>query len=144
MKRHKPTADEGMQSLRDHVLRIALEARSKYGPDFELDTMLKLMQDEKIVRYPVRLSFENAGLQQGEFGFIQQIGDHPREGFILFIHPYFRHNAAALPLLIAYQLPVVNYGDIVSHVEAELFGAALLGLKIEDYYQQICTLADSI
>jgi hypothetical protein len=38
----------------------------------------------------------------------------------------------------------VNYGEIVSHEEAELFGATLLGMDVEEYYRALCDLADGV
>ena len=49
-----------------------------------------------------------------------------------------------IPLLIAYYIPSVNYGDVVSHVEAELFGATLLSLDVDEYYKILCSVADSV
>ena len=40
--------------------------------------------------------------------------------------------------------PGINYGDIATHEEAELFGATLLGLDQEHYYATLCKLADSL
>ncbi len=47
-------------------------------------------------------------------------------------------------LLIAYHIPVINYGTIVEALDAELFGATLLGLEVEAYYQALCELADAL
>jgi len=45
---------------------------------------------------------------------------------------------------VLYQLVVVNYGEFASADDAEIFGAAVLGLSKEDYYQGVCELADQI
>jgi hypothetical protein len=39
---------------------------------------------------------------------------------------------------------VINYGSIVETPEAELYGATLLGLEVEAYYQALCELADAM
>jgi hypothetical protein len=49
-----------------------------------------------------------------------------------------------IPLLIAYYIPSVNYGDVASHVEAELFGSTLLGIDVEEYYTVLCSVADTV
>ncbi len=48
------------------------------------------------------------------------------------------------PLLIAYHIPVINYGSIVEPADAELYGATLLGLEVEAYYQALCELTDAM
>ena len=143
-KRHQPTVDEGMQSLRAHVVQTALAARAAHGPDIDLEATLRLLKDGRFVRYPVRVTYDADALGDDEFAWMRQDDEHPRDGFTLIIHPRFAERRRILPLLIAYHLVVVNYGEIVTHEEAELFGATLLGLDQEDYYQTLCLAADSV
>lgn len=49
-----------------------------------------------------------------------------------------------VPLLVLYQLVLVNYGEFASAEDAECFGAAALGMAREEYYQGLCELADQI
>jgi hypothetical protein len=44
--------------------------------------------------------------------------------------------------LVLYQLVVVNYGEFASSDDAEIFGAAALGISREMYYQALCQMAD--
>ena len=134
----------GQQSLRDHIITKTHEARQAYGPQFDYPTILELLKDSRFVRYPVRLEFGHEALQPGEFAYMQQVAEHPKDGFVLSIHPFFQDRKDTLPLLIAYHLVLVNYGDIASHEEAELFGANLLGMDVEEYYRQLCQWADRI
>jgi hypothetical protein len=60
------------------------------------------------------------------------------------VHPHYEHHTDVLPLLITYHLVSVNYGDIATHEEAELYGATLLGLPVEEYYRRLCELADAV
>lgn len=144
MKRFEPTVEYGQESLRGHVLDKALEARAALGPEIGYAQILELLADGRFVRYPVSLVFDSAPLQSGEFGWAQPVGEHPSEGFRMVIHPAFQEQQQALPLLIAYHLVVINYGEIVTNEEAELYGAALNGLEVEDYYQRLCALADQL
>jgi hypothetical protein len=96
------------------------------------------------VRFPTALAFDAARLQPGEFAWAAPRGERPAQGFTLFVHPHFEQRPEALPALIAYHVPSINYLDVVTGREAELFGAALLGLEIDDYYQRICALADEL
>lgn len=137
-----PTAADGQRSLRDHVREKALEARAKFGGSIDRDAIFRLLDDRTAVRYPVGVRFDAGLLHSGEFAFLESLGQHPSDGFCLFIHPRFEHAAEVLPLLIAYYIPSVNYGDVATHVEAELYGATLLGLDVEDYYRRLCAAAD--
>ena len=79
-----------------------------------------------------------------EFAVLEPLGDHPRDGFCLSIHPALAGDDELLPLLIAYYIPSVNYGDVAGHTEAELFGSTLLGLDTEAYYRVLCAVADAM
>ncbi len=142
--RHKPTEAEAKQSLQDHVGQKAYDAREAYSHHIDASSILDLLTDSRFVRYPVAIKFNADYLQQGEFAYMDPNGGHPEEGFTLYIHPFFEQQLDALPLLIAYHLVCVNYGDIATSAEAEIFGATLLGMETETYYQKLCQLADSI
>lgn len=139
---HTPTAADGQQSLRDHVRAKALEARAKLAGRVDRAAILRLLEDRTAVRYPIGVRFDAAPLRPGEFAFLEALGDHPADGFCLFIDPEFAAADELLPLLIAYYIPSVNYGDVATHVEAELYGATLLALDAEEYYQRLCAAAD--
>ncbi len=138
-----PTAREAQQSLRDHVQSKAAEARLKFGGRVDRRAILKLLEDRSVVRYPLGVRFDSQPLQPGEFACLEALGGVPADGFCLYIHPMFDPVDDLIPLLIAYYIPSVNYGDVVSHVEAELFGATLLNLDVEEYYKILCSVADS-
>ncbi|MFQ5501302.1 MAG: hypothetical protein ACE5EQ_03255 [Phycisphaerae bacterium] len=142
--RHIPNEEDGKQALRGHVCDKAAAAYAKYGPSIDWDTFQRMLDDPLVVRYPTTIVFDSQPLEPGEFAFVQPRGGQPAEGFQLFIHPHFRDRSDALPLLIAYHLVRVNYGEIATHEEAELFGATLLGLEVDAYYQSVCRLADEL
>lgn len=131
-------------ALHDHIAAVASAAREEYGPHLDLDAIQKILEDRSVVRYPVTLKFDAAPLQTGEFAFPEPNGCHPSEGFTLFVHPRLESNSEAIPLLVAYQLVRINYGDVASHEEAEIFGSTLCGMDRDEYYERICTLADSL
>lgn len=139
----RPTGEEAQQSLRDHVVLKAIEARFARGGLIDRPEMLRLLEDRSVVRYPLGVRFDAEPLRPGEFACLQALGPNPRDGFALFIHPMFEGMDDLVPLLIAYFIPSVNYGEVVSHTEAELFGASLLGLDVQEYYRILCSAADS-
>lgn len=141
---HRPSVEEARQSLRDHVVSKALEGRRKHAGPIGRAAMLEMLQDRSVVRYPLGVRFDAEPLRLGEFACLEALGDHPSAGYCLFIHPEFEPVDDLLPLLIAYYIPAVNYGEVATHVESELFGATLLGIDVEEYYKILCSVADSV
>jgi len=139
-----PTAQKAQQSLRDHVVTKAMDARQRRGGLIDRAVMMQLLEDRTIVRYPLGIRFDSEPLQPGEFACLESLGEHPSDGFCVFIHPMFASVDELIPLLIAYYIPSVNYGEVATHTEAELFGAALLGIEVEEYYKILCSVADTV
>jgi len=146
--RHQPTEEEGRQSLVDHAAQKAWEARQIYGegqPSMSMHNLLVLLEDRKFIRYPVKLIFDSAALEDKEAAHAQPIEkDNPKAGFLMHIHPSLKGNDKAVALLTAYQLITVNYGDIAEREAAEHFGSILMGMDIESYYQALCTIHDQL
>ncbi|MFG0257245.1 MAG: hypothetical protein ACF8GE_05020 [Phycisphaerales bacterium JB043] len=138
------TEQDGRASLREHVETKAHEARLSHGLYIDAEEIVRMLNDASVVRYPVGLRFDSSPLEPGEFAWAMPLGDHPSEGFCLFVHEWFESQPEAWALLIAYHIPSINYGEIVSHDEAELYGATLLGMSTEEYYRALCELTDSI
>ncbi len=138
------TEHDGKTALRDHVRQKAMEARLSHGLHIDAEEALRILDDRAAVRYPVVVRFDAAPLEPGEFAWPMPVGDGPAAGFCLFIHPWFEEQPEAWPLLIAYHIPSINYGDIVAHEDAECYGATLVGLSTDEYYQALCELVDSI
>ncbi len=138
------TEEDGYAALKAHVAERAHVAREHHGPRFGEAQVRALLADPEVVRFPTDLAFDDAPLLPGEFGWARPRGERPSDGFTIVIHPVFEGRWDVLPLLVAYHVVAVNYLDVVTHEEAELFGATLLGMEVEDYYARVCELADSI
>ncbi len=138
------TPEAAQRLFLDHLVTKATAARIKYGLYIDTDTILQMLEDRSVVRYPTSLHLEAGPLQPDEFAFAQPLGFHPSDGYALCLHPFFAGQREIWPLLIAYHIPVINYGSIVDADGAELFGATLLGLEQQAYYQALCELTDSI
>lgn len=139
-----PGEKELREGLRDHVAHTATLARARYGPRIDADAILRMLRDRAIVRYPAAIRFDAQPLEHGEFAWPMPLGEHPRDGFALCVHPHFETNPQTWAPLILYHLPSINFGDIVSHAEAELFGSTVLGIDVEEYYAALCALADAL
>ncbi len=138
------TADEAKQSLTAHAAQTGAAIFDKYGPQIGWGELVRLLEDRSCVRYPCRIVFESGELQPGEFAHPVPNGDKPEEGFTIFVHPIFMTQLDQVPLLVLYQLVLVNYGAFASSDDAEVFGAAATGLSKDEYYAAVCELADQI
>ena len=139
-----PSAHDARQSLNASAAAIGAEIYEKYGPRIGWTQLLQILGDRSCVRYPCEIVFDAAPLQAGEFAHPVAKGDHPRDGFVIYVHPLFMMQLDQVPLLVLYQLVLVNYGAFVSPDDAETFGAAALGLARDEYYDILCRLADGL
>jgi hypothetical protein len=138
------TEADARRSLKDHLFEKARNAHLKFGFSIDAPTILRIVDSRDVVRYPMGIRFDAGPLVSGEFACLEALGDHPSRGFCLFVHPCFEKQPDVLPMIVAYYIPSVNYGDIVSNEEAELFGATLLGMDVEEYYGALCELSDAV
>jgi len=138
------TEESAKQTLHEHLTLRARAIRAKYGSDINAESILKILADPDALRYPVELHFRAEPLQNDEFAYAYPIEGDPSRTHILCLHPYYKDKLGTWPPLIAYHIPTINYGPIITAQEAELFAATLLGMEVDAYYNLICQLADSI
>jgi len=132
----------GQQSLREHLLAQAIVAHQKHGP-LTAEKLDALLQDPDCLRHPVRLVFEFGEMAMHQFAQPDlDWRNTEQDGRVLYLRPLLRERPDLLPLAVAYMIPLLNYGDIISDEHCLLYGAALLGLMEEEYYRQLCSLSD--
>ncbi len=134
------TEEDARRALRDHVAAKAFDARERYGPTIDRNTLERLLHDPEVTRWPTELRFDATPLRPDEYGFAAPIADSRTGEWAITLHPRFESDEAAIPLLAAYHIVSVNYGEIATHVEAEIFGATLFGLEVDEYYEKVCGL----
>jgi hypothetical protein len=138
------TEAAGLAALRAHLIQKAEELRVQHPQLAAVKALQALLADSRAVRFPTRLVFSAAELLPGEFAWPKPLGESPSAGFELCVHPALEQRPADLALAVAYHLVAINYLDVPGAAEAELFGATLLGLDVEDYYARLCALADEL
>lgn len=138
------TTQDARESLTAHVAAKGAEIHLKYGPSFGWAELQRLLEDRVYVRYPCEIRFDATPLQQGEFAHPEQRGEVPEDGFTIYVHPIYSEDLSRVAWLVLYQLVAVNYGQFASSAEAEVFGASVLGLEPEEYYQVLCAMADQL
>lgn len=134
----------GQQSLREHLVAQAIVAHQKYGP-ITADKLDALLHDPDCLRHPVRLVFEFGEMAPHQFA--QPDVDWrntEQDGRVLYLRPLLRARPDLLPLAVAYMIPVINYGDIISDEHCLRYGATLLGMMEGEYYEKLESLADAV
>lgn len=138
------TAADARQSLSAHVAIKGAEIAVKYGPHIGWKELPLILQDRAFVRYPCEIVFDSTQLQPGEFAHPVPKGGKPEDGFAIHVHPVFMTQLQRVAWLVLYQLVLVNYGEFASPADAEIFGAAALGVSQDEYYVALCELADQL
>ena len=140
----KVTLEQGQTALADHAREMGSDVRAKYGLPTDREWLARLLQDDDFIRFPVTLMFESRRIEPGLFGFAEGVSENPADGYTLVIHPYLEDRIDELTAVVLYLLVSVNYGDFATCHDAECFGAAVLGMEQEVYYEWICRVADGI
>ncbi|MCP4487200.1 MAG: hypothetical protein GY820_07770 [Gammaproteobacteria bacterium] len=152
------TPEEQREAMNLHLRHKAQEIIEKFGANITFDVLQEILQDRKFVRYPVNIVYDSARVEMGLFITTEMIlADPNREPddddeyikqadrhYDFIVHQYFKGQPEKLAPLIMYHLPTVNYGDIATYEDAEVFAAALLQMDQDDYYQLVCDLVDGI
>src|SRR5262245_17152698 len=138
------TISDARHSLGSHLAFKGAEICRMYGPRLGWQSLKELLKDRAYVRYPCEMRFDAAPLLAGEFAHPVANGSLPEEGFTIYVHPYYARELERVPLLVLYQLVLVNYGPFASADDAENFGSQALGLSKDDYYRELCGLVDQI
>jgi len=134
----------GEDSLRDHIAAQAVVAHHKHAP-LTFAGLDALLTDPDCLRHPTRMVFEFGEIARHQFA--QPDLDHrnrEQDGRVLYLRPLLRDRPNLAVLAVAYMIPVINYGDIVTDEHCVRYGATLLGMMEEEFYQAICQMADVV
>jgi hypothetical protein len=134
----------GQDSLREHILAQAVVAHQKHGP-LTAEKLDALLRDPDCVRHPVRIVFEFGEMALHQFAQPDiDWRNTEQDGRVLYVRPLLRDRPELLPLAVAYMIPLINYGDIVSDEHCLHYGAALMAMTEPEFYEAICALADFV
>jgi hypothetical protein len=132
----------GEDSLRDHIAAQAVVAHHKHAP-LTFAGLDALLADPECLRHPTRLVFEFGEMAGHQFADPGPDLRHPeQDGRVLYLRPLLRDRPELALLAVAYMIPVINYGNIVTDEHCVRYGAALLGMMEEEFYDAVCRMAD--
>lgn len=145
MKKVKKRAGKVIHSaVSRHAIEKANDIRARYGPVIDYPVVLRILEDRKCIRYPVEIQFVSDGIDHGLFAITEPQSENPDDGYVISLHQRFKDQPDVLPALILYQTVLVNYGDLATAEDAELFGSTVLGLDRDTYYDQIVSTTDAL
>jgi hypothetical protein len=61
---------------------------------------------------------------------------------VLYLRPRLCERPNLVVLAVASMIPLINCGEVISDEHCLRYGATLLGMMEEEYYREICALAD--
>lgn len=137
-------AQLGEQSLREHIVAQAVVAHRRHAP-LTFAGLEALLADRECLRYPTRLAFEfgeMAGHQFAEPGPDPSNPEH--DGRVLYLRPLLRDRPDLVLLAVVYMIPVINYGEVVTDEHCVRYGATVLGLTEQEFYDTVCRMADFV
>lgn len=134
----------GQQSLRDHLVAQALVVHQKYAP-LTFDKLDVFLRDQDCLRHPTRLVFEFGEIAMHQFAQPDlDWRNREQDGRVLYLRPALCERLDLVVPAVAYMVPLINYGDVVTDEHCLLYGAALLGLLTGEFYELVCRLADFV
>jgi hypothetical protein len=144
-KKVKKRAGKVIHSMvAQHAIDKAKEIRARYGPVIDYPTVLRILEDRRCIRYPLKVQFVTEGIEPGMFGKTEPVSEDLDEGYVVSLHQAFEDRPDVLPALILYQSVLANYGDLATADDAEIFGSSVLDMEREAFYAQIVDLTDTL
>ncbi len=136
------TAQAG--NLSESLDRQATEIRRRFPQGPSWHDLLHVLEDRSLVSHPCSVRFQDERLLPGEFAFTARNGLEPQEGFVIYVHPALKADpASAVPVVLS-QIPGINTGTQATPADAEQFGCTALGISRDDYYRQLCAIAEQV
>ena len=134
----------GEDSLKQRLQEQATFSHLRHG-SLTPENLEAFLADPDCVRYPTRLVYEFGEMAMHQFAQPDFDYRKPDEnGRVLYLRPFLRDRPHLVVLAVAYMTPLLNYGEIIKDEHCLLFGATLLGLMEDEFYQKICALADLV
>ena len=146
---HDPTSspdfiEQVEASLRARFMAQAALAHDRYAP-LSFAKIEALLHDPECVRFPTRLVFALGGMAPHQFAQPEaDPDDREGNGRILCLRPALHDHPDLIVQAVAYLIPVINYGEIITDEHCLAYGAILLGCAEAEYYEAVCRLADAV
>lgn len=134
----------GEDGLNAHLIERGKFAHLKHG-GLRPDHIETFLADRDCVRHPTRLSLEFREMGPHQFAHAERDRRLLNEiTYILYVRPTLEQRPDLMAFAIAYMIPVINYGEIVTDDHCLMFGATLMGMTETAFYLKVCEVADFV
>lgn len=140
----KLTEEDCLKALHSHAAEKGCAIFENYGPVITDAILQEILANDELTRFPVELKFSSGNIPAEMFGVVSENKTEGKLTYTMHIHEHFKNETGVLPFLVLYLLVSVNYGSAADCEVAEIFASSALGMDQDDYYNQLCALADSI
>jgi len=128
----------------DHAAATGTAIYNRLGGAPDYARLVALLEDPEAVRFPVQVVFDAGPLHGEELAYPLPVNGNASNGYTMYVHPALTARPADAVAAVLYALVVVNYGEAATGAVGEAFGAAVLGMRRDDYYRTMCHLADTV
>ena len=125
------------QCLMSHAQETASRALERLGGPLSLENLDAFLIDSDCMKYRAMIVFDSTPFEPRQFALPVFQGGSPQRLCKLYVHPYFASAREYLPLIVAYMAAAINFGGSVPLSFCEMYGAALLQVPQEDFYDAI-------
>jgi hypothetical protein len=136
--------DEVQALLDRHADAVAARAVAKLGGPLTPENLEQFLGDQDCLRCPTRIAYSSEGLEPHQFAEPIMSAENGVRHCALHVHPRYADQAEALPYFVAYMAAAINYGGAASAELCERYGAALLGLTVDVFYERVCAFAGDL
>jgi hypothetical protein len=133
-------AQMGDLSLRSHIVSQAMVAHAAHAPVNRI-SLMEMLENSSHVRHKVELIYDVSKLATHQFAQPEPDADR----YHLYLHPGLEKSEDAFTAAVAFFIPLINYGsDLVTDDHCLLYGATLLGMTADHYYDLLCGISDRL
>ncbi len=139
------TAEQNYKNaLGEHARFAASRAKARLGGALSTDNLNIFLSDSQCLRFPTEIVYSREGLEAHQFAqpFIVH-GDNGQK-CRLHVDPLLQEHPEEIYLIVAYMAAIINYGEAATTDIAELQGSLLTEMPKQEFYNEICRVADSI
>ncbi len=136
--------EELKEALFSHAFEWATKTKIKLGGPLTGDNLPVLLTSPGCLRYPTVVQFDRKNMEPQQFAQPEILTSENGPLCRLHVDPEIQSSNSSLYLIVAYMAASINYGDTATPDLAEMVGSMLTGMPVEDFYNSICQIADSL
>lgn len=135
-------ADAMHALLVEHAMERAGRARAKLGGPLNEDNLGVFLTDHDCLRWPTELRFGDGDLEAHQFAEPSFSTGGGERLCVLHVCECYRAQRERHPYIVAYMACAINYGSAATSDLCERYGAALMGMEVDAFYEAVCRIAD--